>query len=109
MTRTYGKYEWHEDMKLILKKVSATELHGVFLFTDTQIKEESFLEDVNNMLNSGEIPNLFTNEEKIEIVEKMRTIDRQRDKSSQTDGSPVALFNLFITVEFLVFYMFVQI
>ena len=26
----------------------------------------------------------------------MRSIDRQRDKAKQTDGSPVALFNMFI-------------
>lgn len=65
-----------------------------------QIKEEIFLEDVNSLLNSGEVPNLFTVEDKIEICEKMRQIDRQRDKSSQTDGTPAALFNFFITVYF---------
>lgn len=26
----------------------------VFLFTDTQIVQEEFLEDINNMLNSGD-------------------------------------------------------
>lgn len=26
----------------------------VFLFSDTQIVQEGFLEDINNMLNSGE-------------------------------------------------------
>lgn len=61
-----------------------------------QIKEESFLEDVNNLLNAGEVPNLFPNDEKAEICEKMRNIDRQKDRSLQTDGSPVALFNMFV-------------
>lgn len=41
-----------------------------------QIKEESFLEDVNNLLNAGEVPNLFPLDEKQEICEKMRTLDR---------------------------------
>ena len=68
----------------------------MFLFTDTQIKEESFLEDINNLLNAGEVPNLFPLDEKQEITEKMRALDRQRDKAKQTDGSPVALFNMFV-------------
>lgn len=50
------------------------------------------------MLNSGEVPNIFTMEEKVEVCEKMRQLDRQRDKSQQTDGSPVALFNFFIQI-----------
>lgn len=35
------------------------------------------------MLNSGEVPNIFAMDERMEICEKMRTIDRQRDKSLQ--------------------------
>ncbi|XP_011500273.1 PREDICTED: dynein heavy chain 7, axonemal-like [Ceratosolen solmsi marchali] len=98
LTKTYGQYDWHEDIKKIQIKTTATECHSTFLFTDSQIKEESFLEDINNMLNTGEVPNLFSNEEKAEICERMRQFDRQRDKSLQTDGSPVALFNLFIQI-----------
>ena len=41
----------------------------VFLLTDTQIKQESFLEDVDGLLNAGEVPNLFAIDEKQEIVE----------------------------------------
>ena len=42
------------------------------------------------------MPNIFNIDEKAEIIEKMKQIDRQRDKSLQTDGSPVALFNFFV-------------
>lgn len=41
----------------------------VFLITDTQIKEESFLEDIDSLLNTGEVPNLFASDEKVEIME----------------------------------------
>lgn len=98
ITRTYGAYEWHEDLKVFFKRAASSELHAIFLFTDSQIKEESFLEDISNLLNTGEVPNLFGLDEKVEICEKMRVIDRQRDKSVQTDGSPVALFNLFVQI-----------
>lgn len=54
------------------------------------------MEDINNLLNAGEVPNLFPTDEKQEICDKMRQLDRQRDKSKQTDGSPVALFNMFV-------------
>ena len=90
--------EWHDDIRTIVKRVSSADVQGVFLFTDVQIKEESFLEDVSNLLNTGEVPNLFNAEDKNEILEKMRQIDRAKDKSIQSDGSPVALFNMFIMV-----------
>lgn len=96
LSRQYGKYEWHEDVKNILRKACASDQHVTFLFTDSQIKEESMVEDLNNLLNSGEVPNIFQSDEKADLCEKMRQIDRQKDKSMQTDGSPVALFNLFV-------------
>lgn len=46
----------------------------VFLLTDTQIKEESFLEDVDSLLNTGEVPNLFAVDEKAELNEVMPTL-----------------------------------
>ena len=40
-----------------------------FLFSDTQIKNETFVEDINNMLNSGEVPNIFPSDERASICE----------------------------------------
>ena len=45
----------------------------VFLITDTQIKEEKFLEDVDGLLNAGEVPNLFPIDEKQEIIEVIKS------------------------------------
>lgn len=44
-------------------------LKTVFLITDTQIKEEAFLEDVDSVLNTGEVPNIFAADEKQEVME----------------------------------------
>lgn len=37
-----------------------------------QIKNESFLEDINNVLNSGDIPNLYNLDEQDQILNTMR-------------------------------------
>ena len=43
-----------------------------FLINDNQITNESFLEDINNLLNSGEIPNLWLPEDKDTINNELR-------------------------------------
>ena len=48
----------------------------VFLFSDNQIKEESFVEDINMILNTGDVPNIFPADEKADVIEKMQTVAR---------------------------------
>ena len=60
--------EWHENLKEILMNAGAKNLPTVFLFSDTQIVTETFLEDINNILNSGEVPNLFESDELEKII-----------------------------------------
>ena len=56
-------------LKALLKAAGKEGKTTVFLLTDTQIKEESFLEDVDGLLNAGEVPNLFELDEKQDILE----------------------------------------
>lgn len=45
-----------------------------FVMTDTQIISETFMEDINNLLNTGEIPNLMQPEDKDKIINGVRPI-----------------------------------
>lgn len=40
---------------------------------DTQIADESFLEDINNILSSGEVPNLYKSDEFEEVCSSFST------------------------------------
>jgi dynein heavy chain len=44
------------------------------VLTDTQIVKETFLEDINNLLNTGDIPNLFLPEDYDKIINSVRPI-----------------------------------
>jgi Dynein, heavy chain len=73
---SYGKTEWKDDLKVLMKKVGGEGKSTLFLFSDTEIKDESFVEDINIILNTGEVPNLFASDEKTEILEVMQTAVR---------------------------------
>jgi len=72
ITKAYGSNEWKDDIRLVLKKAGADDRKMVFLLNDTQIKDESWLEDIDSILNAGEVNNIFPMEDKIEIYEKCR-------------------------------------
>ncbi|KAH1168316.1 dynein axonemal heavy chain 1 [Mauremys mutica] len=74
LSKNYGMAEWREDVKKIMLKAGLQRLPITFLFTDSQIKSESFLEDINNVLNSGDIPNLYAPDEQDQIMTTMKPI-----------------------------------
>jgi dynein heavy chain len=71
IVRGYGLNEFREDVKEFMIKAGVDGKPTVFLFTESQIVVEDMLEDINNMLNSGEIPNLFPQDEQDKIVGDM--------------------------------------
>jgi dynein heavy chain len=92
ITKSYTAVEWRDDMKELIKKAGLGQ-PTVFLFSDTQIKISSFLEDNNNILNTGEIPNLYEQGEKVEITEGVRRLAKE---AGETASDIPGLFAFFI-------------
>nr|CAH7757603.1 unnamed protein product [Callosobruchus chinensis] len=68
LTRNYDHSSFFEDLRKMYFNAGVVYEDTVFLFTDTQIVQEEFLEDINNMLNSGEVPNLFESDEYEKVI-----------------------------------------
>ena len=81
-------------MRKILRQSGAKNEPTVFLFTDSEIKDESFLEDINNLLNTYEVPNLFANDEKAELMELCRPVAKSENKLKE--GTPAQLYSFFV-------------
>jgi dynein heavy chain len=93
LTRGYDYAAFHEDLKKLYNMAGVEQLDTVFLFTDTQIVVEEFLEDINNILNSGEVPNLFEADEYEQILTATRPAAKDAGIAEQDrDG----IFNYFI-------------
>ncbi|KAJ3125137.1 Dynein heavy chain 1, axonemal [Nowakowskiella sp. JEL0407] len=74
VSKNYGANEWKEDLKKVLLWAGMDAKPTVFLYCDTQIISEACLEDVNNILNSGDVPNIYTAEELDKINNAMRPV-----------------------------------
>lgn len=92
ITKSYREKEYHEDLRNLLRIAGADNEKIVFLFSDTQIVRESFLEDINNLVNSGEVPKLFPNEDKTAICEEVAPRARAAGQGDSRD----ALFSYFV-------------
>jgi dynein heavy chain len=74
ITKSYGVTEWKEDLKKVLLSSGLEAKQTVFLFTDTQIFIESCVEDINNILNGGDVPNIYQGDDMDRILNAMRPI-----------------------------------
>ncbi|KAF6774187.1 hypothetical protein AHF37_07990 [Paragonimus kellicotti] len=74
LSKNYGFSEWRDDLKKIMLTAGIEDHPVTFLFSDTQIKSESFLEDINNILNAGDVPNIYTLDDLDKIFDAMKTV-----------------------------------
>uniref|UniRef100_H2YUI8 AAA+ ATPase domain-containing protein n=1 Tax=Ciona savignyi TaxID=51511 RepID=H2YUI8_CIOSA len=95
LTRTYNAQNLMDDLK-VLYRIAGGEGKGVsFIFTDNDIKEEGFLEYLNNILSSGEVSGLFARDEIDEITQGLiSTMKREFPRRPPTQEN---LYEYFIS------------
>ena len=92
ISKTYRVMEFKEDLKKLFEMAGAKNQPTVFLFNDTQVIDESFLEDINGLLGSGEVPNLFGMDE----INSFREAVRADARAAGVEETPAELWNFFI-------------
>jgi len=84
-----------DDLKIIYRTAGQQGKGVTFIFTDNEIKDEGFLEYLNNLLSSGEVANLFAKDEIDEITQSLIAVM----KKDQPRRPPTAenLYDYFIS------------
>ena len=74
LTKNFGLSDWKDLLRQLLLGCGLEDKQLVFLFCDTQITNDVFLENVSNLLNSSDVPNLFDGNDLEQIYNHMRPI-----------------------------------
>lgn len=85
LSKSYSGKDFRTDIKTQMMKCGCTGEQVTFLMTDTQIINENFLEDVNNVLNTGEITNLYEEEDMNTILEEITPYAKSLGRIEQKD------------------------
>ncbi|OMJ85003.1 hypothetical protein SteCoe_13780 [Stentor coeruleus] len=93
ISKSFGMEDWRDRLKDLFYKSGLENKKTVFLFSDTQITNEGFLEDINNILNNGEVPNMFDEKEDHQRIVEALTDEANAERKG---GSEEAIMGYFI-------------
>ena len=88
VVKGYSMNNWREDVKKALMQAGCENKQTSFLFVDTQIIKDQQLEDINGILNGGDVPNLY----KLEDMDPIFKVGKQACMEKQL---PVSKMNMF--------------
>ncbi|XP_015430178.1 PREDICTED: dynein heavy chain 8, axonemal [Dufourea novaeangliae] len=95
LSRSYNIGSLMEDLRRLYRTSGTGSKGHTFIFTDNEIKEEGFLEYINNILSVGEVANLFPADELddiLSIVTPLMKVDEPR-----RPPTPDNLYDYFIS------------
>lgn len=72
LTKTYNTNSLMDDLRFLYKNAGHLRKSTTFLFTDSEIKSEVFLELMNSLLMTGEVVGLFAKDEMMAMTSDLR-------------------------------------
>jgi dynein heavy chain, axonemal len=95
ITKTYNVTNLFEDIKALYKTAAVKGQPVVFIFTDAEVKDEGFLEYINQILMTGEVAGLMPKDEVDAIVNDMRPIMKAAIQKGEISAKPDTYENLY--------------
>ncbi|RLN86351.1 hypothetical protein BBJ28_00004571 [Nothophytophthora sp. Chile5] len=94
VTKAYTITAFLDDLRGLCKTAGQVGKGVVFLLTEAEIKDDAFLEQVNALLATGEIPGLFPRDELAAMASELRSImQRERPECSDSQRNLTRFFH----------------
>eukprot|EP00814_Leptocylindrus_danicus_P009510 CAMPEP_0116004988 /NCGR_PEP_ID=MMETSP0321-20121206/911_1 /TAXON_ID=163516 /ORGANISM="Leptocylindrus danicus var. danicus, Strain B650" /LENGTH=4605 /DNA_ID=CAMNT_0003473357 /DNA_START=128 /DNA_END=13942 /DNA_ORIENTATION=- len=84
LTKQYNVNALMDDIRVLYKNAGHKRQPTTFLFTESEIKDEVFLETINSILSTGEVPGLFAKDEMMAMMSDIR-LDFLRDRPGKEE------------------------
>ena len=89
LTKAYNTASLMEDLRVMYREAGQKQQSTTFIFNETEIKDENFLEYINSLLMTGTIPGLFAKDEMMGL-----TADLQDKFADERPGLIPSMDNL---------------
>ena len=85
LSKNYKPINFREDLKVRLLNSGCDGRPNVFILNDTQLIHNQFLEDINNLLNTGELTNLYEKEDFDRMAISLMNLMKELKRPQTTD------------------------
>lgn len=96
LTKTYNDNSLKEDVKNLYIEAGPNGRQVTFIMTDAEVRSETFLEAINSLLGTGEIPGLLNKEDRDVIPLSCKKVYMEEVGVKGEDPSTTTLWNFFI-------------
>jgi len=86
LTKQYNTNSLMDDIRILYRNAGHKRQPTTFLFTESEIKDEVFLETINSILSTGEVPGLFAKDEMMAMTADLRN-DFLKDRPNLEETS----------------------